>query len=136
MQELELTITSFKPTRKDFRTLREMFLSVGYGRGLSDIELFRSIWRSSHIVCAWEGDVLVGLARSMDDGIWSATIDIVAVRREYHGMHIGSLLVHLLAQSVLKDVRRIHAFPNGYEQMYLNAGFKPVSDNSYIIERE
>lgn len=109
--------------------LKSLFDSVGWGDDMSSDTLFAAISRSSHCAVARLDGKLVGFARSMDDGIWSANIDCVVVHNDYQRQGIGNnLLCALLAQ--LRCVRYISVSPDHAEvaPFYEKHGFKLMGD--------
>lgn len=48
--------------------LQGLFLSVEWESGNYSEKLVRAMQNSSHVISAWDGDKLVGLVRTLDDG--------------------------------------------------------------------
>ncbi|WP_091696830.1 GNAT family N-acetyltransferase [Micrococcus terreus] len=68
--------------------------SVGWSAYTSDPEtLGRALHGSSHVVCAWDGDRLVGPARVISDGATIAYLQDVLVHPGLHQRGIGRRLV-------------------------------------------
>ena len=71
-----------------------LYDSVGWSAYTSDPEtLGRALHGSSHVVCAWDGDRLVGPARVISDGATIAYLQDVLVHPGLHQRGIGRRLV-------------------------------------------
>ena len=118
------SIDSINPTE-----LKALFSSVDWAANLNEEDLYTAILRSSHIALQFdEQSKLIGIARSMDDGIYSANIDIVVVHKDYHGKGVATkLLTDLLAQ--IKDVQYISVSPEIKNKgLYEHLGFEFMED--------
>ncbi len=84
---------------------------------------------SSNVVSAWDGDILVGLIRSMDDGIWSANIDCLVVHEEYRNQGIGSELLRILLNRI-QTATYVNVAPNEHTvvSFYEKNGFTLIED--------
>ena len=78
------------------REVQELFLSVNWISGKYPQRLYKALMGSSTVVTVRHGDLLVGLARAVDDGELLAYIHYVLVRPEYHGRGIASKMIELL----------------------------------------
>ena len=116
---------TFKET-KEFPAaqIAELFSSVEWESADDVPMLLRALANSTRVISAWDGEKLVGLIRSMDDGCWSATIDCLLVHKSYHGQGIGSALVKRLLKQ-LSGVKYISVAPNEPENIsfYERLGF-------------
>ena len=61
-----------------------------------DPALGRAILGTPEFAAAWDGDRLVGTARSLTDGAMYAHIATVVVHPRYQGLGVGERLMHLL----------------------------------------
>ena len=88
---MAITFTEAKCfSQKDVESL---FLSVGWISGQYPHRLYKALMGSSTVITAWDGRLLVGLIRVLDDGEMLAYIHYVLVRPEYQGQGIaGSML--------------------------------------------
>lgn len=114
--------------------LRELFCSVGWKSGRYAERLTTAMRNSSHVITAWDGDKLIGLIRSLDDGEAVAFIHYLLVRPEYQKYHIGgSLLTKLLAY--YENYLYIKIMPSGKALIpfYEKYGFR-VYDNYCAME--
>ena len=119
----------------DFFQLKELFESVGWESAIDPDSLVLGLIFSSNIISCWDGNKLVGLIRSKDDGYWSANIDCLLVHKEYQGKGIGSKLLEVLLNQ-LKDIKYINVAPDSRKQIkfYRNAGFKLIK-GCYLQKR-
>ena len=116
--------------------LKDLFSSVDYAACLTPDELFQAVMASTHIVAAWDGPVPVGFIRSMDDYIYSATIDLLLVRPSYRRRGIArKLLKHLLTE--IGVIRYISVSPNesANNRLYTDFGFQ-VIDGAGLLQKE
>ena len=71
--------------------------SVGWdGRTTDPPALARAIEGTPEFAAAWDGDRLVGTARSLTDGGMYAHIATVVVHPRYQGLGVGERLMHAL----------------------------------------
>lgn len=113
--------------------LKELFTSVKWAMQLTEEELHQAILNSSHMITYYENGKLVGLARSMDDGIYSANIDLVVVHKDYQGRGIAKqMILELLSE--LSEVRYVSVSPNESVNvpLYKKCGFKIIEDGKVM----
>jgi ribosomal protein S18 acetylase RimI-like enzyme len=93
---------------KDFtaKQLQELFLSVEWSSGHFPDKLVIAMKNYVTVYSAWDGEKLVGLISTMDDGVMTAYIHYLLVRPEYQGMGIGKELVRMTTEKY-KDYLRI-----------------------------
>ncbi len=82
------TTKEFSPSQ-----LKNLFESVQWKSALCCEKLSLAMKNSSLVVSAWDSGNLVGLIRSLDDGIWQATIDCLLVNPKYQGKGIAAELL-------------------------------------------
>ena len=110
-----------------------LFRAVRWGNDLTSEQLFKAVCASTHLVTAWDKDVLIGIARSMDDGVWSANIDCMMVHPNYRGQGVAKRMLHDLLE-MLQIVQFISVSPNERDnvQLYMDAGFKFIDTGSLL----
>ena len=96
--------------------LKELFSSVGWESAKDPDLLYLAFLRASTVISCWEGNKLVGIIRSMDDGCWSANIDCLVVHKDYQGQGIGSTLLCKMLEA-LKSVKYINVAPDSRKQI-------------------
>ena len=120
---------------RDFtaKELAELMDSVGWGEDTPPEVLLQAMKNASHLVAARADGKLVGIARSMDDGCWSANIDCLVVHRKYAKQGIGTLMMCVLLDK-LADVQYISVSPNESKNasFYVRLGFKLVPDGRLL----
>ena len=89
------------------RDLNDLFSSFGeiaqnpWSWELANLEkVMYALRRSSHAVYAYYDQKLIGIARSMDDAIWSANIDCVVVHKAFQRLGIGREMMKRLIQDL------------------------------------
>ena len=126
-----ITAIRYKPRGTEYtaKELKELFSSVGWAQDITEKELYKAIKQSSHMVIHREKGKLVGLARSMDDGIYSANIDLVVVHHDYQGCGIAKRLIEDLKEQ-LHEIQYISVSPNESSNVFLyqKCGFTLVDD--------
>ncbi|UAY54684.1 GNAT family N-acetyltransferase [Arachidicoccus terrestris] len=75
-------------------TIIEVFDSSGINRPTGDMKRIESMFKAADLtVSAWDGDQLVGIARSLTDFCYCCYLSDLAVRKEYQHEGIGKELV-------------------------------------------
>jgi ribosomal protein S18 acetylase RimI-like enzyme len=115
---------------KDFtpKQLEELFLSVEWSSGHFPDKLVVAMKNYGTVYSAWDGEKLVGLISTMDDGAMTAYIHYLLVRPEYQGMGIGKELI-CLTKEKYKDYLRIILIAVKEEvDFYKHCGFEVGED--------
>lgn len=112
--------------------LQKLFSSVEWKSAAYPEKLVSAFENASHVVSAWEGNSLIGIIRSMDDGCWSANLDCLVVHKDFQGKGIASKLMTELLED-LKNITYINVCPDDKEigQFYSKFGFK-IIDGYYL----
>ena len=99
--------------------------SVGWDlRASEPASLERALAGTTEFATAWDGDRLIGTARSITDGAQNAIIATVVVHPAYHGLGIGEQMMHMLTDG--RDLVRFSlAATPGLEPWYRKLGFLP-----------
>jgi ribosomal protein S18 acetylase RimI-like enzyme len=99
--------------------------SVGWDlRASEPASLERALRTTTELATAWDGDRLIGTARSITDGAQNALIATVAVHPAYQGLGVGERMMHLLTDG--RDLVRFSlAATPGLEPWYRKLGFLP-----------
>ena len=74
--------------------VESLFLSVGWISGQYPSRLYRALMNSSTVMTAWDGQLLIGLLRVLDDGDMLAYIHYVLVHPEYQGRGIAATMLN------------------------------------------
>lgn len=84
--------------------VRELYLDAGWMAYTEKGNIINSIIPNAlQVISAWEGEELVGLIRTVGDGVYIMYIQDILVKKAYQGRGIGS---HLL-QTVLSGNKQI-----------------------------
>lgn len=78
------------------KQLKTLFSSVNWESGNYPNRLVKAMENSSLVISAWDGDKLVGLVRSLDDGATAAFVHYLLVDPAYQKFHIGRGLMERL----------------------------------------
>lgn len=116
----------------DIDAVLDLFRISGWQED-ADFTMLSSAFVTGLYCSAWHGDKLVGLARCLSDGFYSATIDVVLVHPDYRGVSIGYNLVESLLDSI-GDVKYISVSPNdmSVSGFYEKLGFRPVKTGGLL----
>ena len=97
----------------DVAITEEQFINVlrrstlGERRPIDDIECIRAMLVHANLLCtAWDGDLLVGVARSVTDFAYCCYLSDLAVDQAYQRQGIGKELIRL-TQSRLGDQAKL-----------------------------
>ena len=122
----------FKETKEFTKEqLDQLFLSVNWKSGKYPDRLVKAMKNSSHVISAWDGDKLVGLIRSLDDGETVAFIHYLLVHPSYQNYHIGKELMERLMDKY-KDILYVKIMPSDPKTIpfYERFGFKQYDNYS------
>jgi GNAT superfamily N-acetyltransferase len=94
--------------------------------------LEKALQASWHLVCAYDGDMLVGFGRMLSDGVLHAMIYEMIVAPAYQGQGIGTnILKQLVAHCQTAGVRDIQLFcARGKRLFYEQNGFVARPDEA------
>ena len=109
--------------------------SVGWDlRASEPASLERALRGTTEFATAWDGDRLIGTARSMTDGAQNALIATVVVDPAYQGLGVGERMMHLLTDG--RDLVRFSlAATPGLEPWYRKLGFVPDPHALFLPRR-
>ena len=109
----------------DLLQLQELFNEAAFwakDRSLDDLAL--ALAHSYPITSAWDGDRLIGFARTTSDRIYRGTIWDVVVSPSHQGAGIGRKLIHtLLSHPAMAKVERIYLMTTQQQEFYKRIGF-------------
>jgi GNAT superfamily N-acetyltransferase len=111
--------------RPDAPTMAGLLRSVGWdGQAAVPSVLASAIDGTPEFAAAWDGDRLVGTARSLTDGALQALIATVVVHPRYQGLGVGERMMHALIDGH-DGVRFALAAAPGMDAWYRKLGFVP-----------
>lgn len=113
----------------------EVYNSSGITRPTHDADRIARMYAGSNlIVSAWDGDKLIGVARSVTDFCYSCYLSDLAVRKEYQHQGIGKELVRLTKETIGDEsMLLLLAAPSAIEY-YPKIGMDKL-DNAFLIKR-
>lgn len=111
--------------------IQTLFLSVDWFSGNFPEKLQKALHNSSRVISAWDGNMLVGLIRGLDDGVWQATIDCLLVHPAYQGKGIASALLRRLLDEYA-DFLYVDVVPDEKKNVtfYERHGFKIMTEGT------
>lgn len=104
--------------------LERLFLSVEWSSGHFPDKLVTAMKNFSTVYSAWDGDKLIGMICSMDDGVMNAYIHYLLVDPEYQGQTIGRTLVEMTKEHYKDYMRVVLIAYKDEAHFYENCGFK------------
>lgn len=115
----------FKDTH-DFteEQLKDLFLSVEWSSGHFPDKLVVAMKNYETVYSAWDGDKLVGLISTMDDGIMTAYVHYLLVNPAYQGLKIGRTLVEMTKEHYRDYLRIVLISYDKEAHFYEACGFK------------
>jgi predicted N-acetyltransferase YhbS len=113
----------------------ELYENAGLPRTTQDKERIRKMVENANLmVTAWDGEVLVGVARSITDWVWSCYLADLAIRHEYRKAGIGKQLIAITKEKVgEQSMVLLLSVPTAMEY-YPKVGFTK-QESSFIINR-
>ncbi|SFO48002.1 Acetyltransferase (GNAT) domain-containing protein [Chitinophaga sp. YR627] len=113
----------------------ELYDSAGLPRPTNDPERIQKMFDHSNlIVSAWDGDKLVGVARTITDWAWSSYLADLAVSPEYQQFGIGRQLLAMTKQLVGEESMILLLSVPGAMEYYPKVGFSK-EDRGFIMHR-
>ncbi|GAB3171503.1 GNAT family N-acetyltransferase [Telluribacter humicola] len=125
--------TDRKPTPEEVIFLYE---EASLPRPTHDEERIRQMYQNSDLVItAWDGELLVGVARSITDWVWSCYLADLAVRTAYQKMGIGKRLIQMTKEQVGEQSMVLLLSVPAAMEYYPKVGFAR-QESSFIINRD
>lgn len=110
--------------------LERLFLSVEWSSGQYPDKLKIAMRNYSTVFSAWDGDKLVGMICSMDDGVMTAYVHYLLVDPEYQGQTIGRTLIEMVKEHYKDYLRIVLISYNDEVHFYENCGFEREEHSS------
>ena len=119
--------------KKDFtrEQIEELFLSVNWLSGKYPERVVKALRDSSKVISAWDGERLIGLIRSFDDGEIVAFAHYLLVHPDYQGHGIAGSLLNILKEKY-KDFLYFNIMPDEKQNIpfYKKFGFEVLEDGA------
>ncbi|MGT2846212.1 GNAT family N-acetyltransferase [Streptococcus massiliensis] len=108
----------------------------GIHRPTKDLSRLQKMLDEADILwTAWDGERLVGVARSLTDFSYACYLSDLAVDESYQKQGIGKILVEKTRQQIGEEVALILLSAPNAMDYYPKIGFETV-DNAFIIKRK
>lgn len=119
----------------DTQLIIDLYNSSGINRPTADHERIAKMYANSNlVVTAWDGEQLVGIARSLTDFCYSCYLSDLAVRKEYQKDGIGRQLIALTKEVIGEQTMLLLLSAPAAMGYYPKVGFDQV-ENGFIIKR-
>ena len=113
----------------------EVYESSGINRPTFNKARMQQMYDHSNLITtAWDGDKLVGIARSLTDFCYCCYLADLAVRQEYKMKGIGKKLIELTRKTIGEQTTLLLLSAPTAMDYYPKVGFQGVS-NGFIINR-
>src|SRR5215217_4829591 len=115
--------------------LADVFRNSGIRRPVDDLDRMRQmIERADFMATAWDGQTLVGVARSLTDFCFACYLSDLAVDRAYQRQGIGKELVRLTSEAIgERTTLMLIAAPEAVDY-YPRIGFEPLAERGWVIQ--
>lgn len=122
----------------DIDTAHELYVAstLGERRPIDDRERFAAMFRHADLtITAWDGDLLVGISRSVTDFVWMTYLSDLAVRRSYQKQGIGKELMRRTQAAAPQAKLLLLAAPAAADY-YSHVGFSHVPNAWWLLPGE
>jgi GNAT superfamily N-acetyltransferase len=122
----------------DHEQARELYVAstLGERRPVDDRERFAAMLRNANlIITAWDGDLLVGVSRSITDWVWSTYLADLAVRVSHQRQGIGKELMRRTQEAAPQAKLLLLAAPAA-AQYYGHVGFTSLPNAWWLLPHE
>lgn len=125
--------TDVHPKTEDIIAL---YRSAGIKRPVENPDRIRRMYKNSNlVVTAWDGEALVGVARSLTDFSYCCYLSDLAVNSTYQRMGIGKKLIGLTRETIGEHSMLLLLSAPGAMGYYPKVGFETV-ENGFMVPRE
>jgi predicted N-acetyltransferase YhbS len=117
---------------------RELYIAstLGERRPVDDRERFAAMIRNANLtITAWDGELLVGVSRSITDWVWLTYLADLAVRLSHQRQGIGKELMRR-TQAAAPQARLLLLAAPAAENYYPHVGFKPQRTAWWLMPDE
>ncbi len=113
----------------------DLYKSAGLNRPVEDADRIARMYANSNLVItAWNGEILVGVARSLTDFCYCCYLSDLAVRKEYQKFGIGKRLIWETREKIGDQTMLLLLSAPTAMEYYPAVGFQVVK-NAFIINR-
>lgn len=112
-----------------------LYEDAGLNRPTKDRARISKMYENSNLVIsAWDGDLLVGIARSLSDFCHCCYLSDLAVRKDYQKEGIGKKLIYLTREKISDESMLLLLSAPAAMEYYPKVGLEKVQ-NGFIINR-
>ncbi|MGI4869863.1 MAG: GNAT family N-acetyltransferase [Janthinobacterium lividum] len=113
----------------------DLYQSAGLHRPLADPARIAQMYAHANLVAsAWQGELLVGVARSLTDFCYCCYLADLAVRATHQRQGIGRHLLHLTRERIGPATTLVLVAAADARDYYPKLGMTPA-DNAFLIRR-
>jgi len=119
----------------DTASIIALFESSGINRPITDYDRIQQMFlRADLIVSAWEGELLVGVARALTDFCYCCYLSDLAVRKEHQRQGIGKRLIDITKEHAGEQATLILVSAPAAIDYYPKIGMARL-DSAFAIRR-
>jgi ribosomal protein S18 acetylase RimI-like enzyme len=113
----------------------DLYESSGLKRPTTDFDRIKKMYANSNlVVTAWDGDLLVGISRSLTDFCYACYLSDLAIHGDYQKSGIGKKLVALTREAISEQTTLILLSAPGAMSYYPKIGMNIIT-NGFMIPR-
>ena len=123
-------------TRPEIQQIIAVYDASGIIRPTDDYARIEKMYANSNlIISAWDGEELIGIARSLTDFCFAYYLSDLAVRQAYQKEGVGRSLIELTQKEIGEQTALILLSAPAAMGYYPKVGFEPI-ENGFIIKRK
>lgn len=131
-----MSITYKTGVRPATEEIIRVYNSSGINRPIADTERISRMYEHSNlIVTAWDGEQLVGVARSLTDFCYCCYLSDLAVSKDYQHKGIGKQLIGLTKETIGPQCMLLLLAAPAAMDYYPKIGLDKT-DNAFMIRRD
>ena len=129
------TVAYKRDTNVSAAQVADLFTRSGINRPVHDLPRIEAMLRHANLTwTAWDGDILVGIARSLTDFSWCCYLSDLAVDTACQKSGVGRELVNKTRETIGPSVMLVLLAAPGAMEYYPKIGFETVA-NGFQIKR-
>ena len=118
------------------QSIIDVLISSGIHRPTDDPERINQMFeRADLVISAWDGPLLVGIARSLTDFCYACYLSDLAVRKEYQSRGIGKTLLDATRKAISPASMLLLVAAPEAKGYYEKIGMQSI-DRAFLIARE
>lgn len=133
---MKMNITYKNDMTPDTDAIIAVYASAGLKRPINDRERIAKMYQNSNlVVSAWDGERLVGVARTITDFCYCSYLADLAVMMEYQKSGIGKKLLYLTKKILGDECMLLLLSAPGAMEYYPKIGLDKI-DTAFLINRK